>query len=312
MLWQLRLRPNVREVFAALLGSPELIVSLDGFAGTGTTRWSNNNFGQLHVDPNPFAAGCQPLALQSLLSLTQETKDSPGTTIVAGSRNHVAKAYKGWKFRTGEDWCTLNSEGLVHLGQKGCAILHLEMDPGDLVVWLAHTTHAVRLCRHRITECFAANMTFACSDGLKTPGDTARFKRRAMGLNDRNEAVSWPHTTSHHPEDETCFPRDGKGLQRTPDIALTNEALQLAGILPYPSRGEGDGGGGEQEEGGAEAVQATRENGGEAAVIDLKGDVLSTSESALPLRRRETAEPAERGAGDAGVGSIVKKPKIET
>ena len=182
--------------------------------------------------------------LQGVLALTRTTEDTAGTTIVTGSHRHVAELYQN---HTGQ-FCKLSNAGLAVLKQKNCTILHLSTDPGDLVVWAEETTHCGRLWRGKVPgleERFAAYITFARAVQLENPHATAAFKRRAIRLNANNKAVGVPHATSHHPAGAAgggrCLERKNRGVQRTPEMALTNEALLLVGILPYNAAFRGRG-----------------------------------------------------------------------
>ena len=188
----------------------------------------------MDVDPKHFEQTANTeLTLQGCLSLTPTTEDTAGTSVVTGSHLLTSKTYKD-----GSGLCRglhLNNEGLESLTGHGCKLLHMSTDQGDLVVWKCQTTHCGRMWRIPVPgnpQRFAAYITYSRADQLD-PQRTAAAKRHAMGLDDRNQPVHLPHTTGAT-SGEGYFDRDGRGLQRSPSVALTDEALRVAGILPYP------------------------------------------------------------------------------
>ena len=150
----------------------------------------------------------------------------------------------------------LTAEERAQFTTAGCELVHIETEPGDMVLFSSRTIHCGRRAREPTTDwrfatyvCMAPASTLCEADRQRL----AQRKARVMGL------IPWPHkagrhqdvtaeTTAHPPSGKSIKPRFGwdrttappgvsNGITEAPELAKTPEALQLAGVLPYSGGG---------------------------------------------------------------------------
>lgn len=86
--WEARLHPRVQQVFAAVHGTEQLVTSFDAInlERPRRERRSDSAAVQLHTDQRRSWAGARAECIQGVLSVTQTTARTGGTTLVLGAR----------------------------------------------------------------------------------------------------------------------------------------------------------------------------------------------------------------------------------
>ncbi len=155
--WEARLDARVRDVFAALWRTAELVSSVDAVCAVRPLRSGQRPRPQplIHTDENPFGPGADTDALhvaQGALSLPATSASSAGTTVVAGSHKHHRRLLTQ-QFPNAElasaphvNWYELRddrarNEARWLLQQPGCRLVDVETQAGDLLLWDSRTFH---------------------------------------------------------------------------------------------------------------------------------------------------------------------------
>jgi hypothetical protein len=157
--WSIRAHANVHRVFAALLGSDDLLASLDGVIlwdnnRTGTTRYlttstDDNDIGWFHVDQNP----CQkpaPAGIQGLVNLIDVDELTGGNVLVLDSHRLFPDHYttsdtqnyfyaKRLEELNGDDWMEIDpTDERVLVPNK---VVSICLKAGDMLLWDSRMVH---------------------------------------------------------------------------------------------------------------------------------------------------------------------------
>jgi hypothetical protein len=141
--WEVRAAPKIKEVYAHIWQSENLIVSMDcvliwkpwWYEGASKKKaWLPTTEG-LHLDQNPFSKPALE-TVQGMVPLLRVTEQTGGLEVVP--RSHTPQAqqklkeeYKHWS--AGGDWCPLHAD-------RNDSVLLL-CSPGDLILWDSRTVH---------------------------------------------------------------------------------------------------------------------------------------------------------------------------
>mmetsp|Transcript_32547 Transcript_32547/g.44168 ORF Transcript_32547/g.44168 Transcript_32547/m.44168 type:complete len:327 (+) Transcript_32547:46-1026(+) len=138
--WAVRGWPGVKQAFARIWETEDLIVSMDCVLlwrpWQVQSEWRPSTEG-LHLDQNPFnkpALEC----IQGMVPLLPVTDASGGLQVVPDSHLDEAKAefkQTHLHMRSSGDWCPCDDEDL----KQRALLLHAA--PGDLVLWDSRTVH---------------------------------------------------------------------------------------------------------------------------------------------------------------------------
>lgn len=138
--WAVRGWPGVKQAFARIWETEDLIVSMDCVLlwrpWWVDSKWRPSTEG-LHLDQNPFnKPGLE--CIQGMVPLVSVTEASGGLQVVPDSNLDVAK--DGFKrahphMRNSGDWCPCDDDDL----KQQALLLHAE--PGNLVLWDSRTVH---------------------------------------------------------------------------------------------------------------------------------------------------------------------------
>lgn len=128
--WYIRTRPSVQDVWAAIFGTRDLVVSFDGacYMPPGLNR-SNSKKGWLHVDqaPNNPEWAC----VQGFVALTSNTEATLG--LVPGSHLRFQENTQDVKVRH-KRWVPL-----PNLDASG--VIRVPVEAGDIVLWDSRVAH---------------------------------------------------------------------------------------------------------------------------------------------------------------------------
>ena len=156
--WYVRACPGVKNAFAEIWQSSELIVSMDALIMWRPwwldATWLPCTEG-LHLDQNPFSKpGLE--TVQGMVPLMPVTGATGGLEVVPRSHTAEAKAELCQEFphlRSCGDWCPLFRR------YEDAMLLHAE--PGDLVLWDSRTIHGGRVGNGHIGQADAQPVNLA-------------------------------------------------------------------------------------------------------------------------------------------------------
>jgi len=138
--WAVRGWPGIKQAFARIWETQDLIVSMDCVL-LWRPWWVQSNWRPstegLHLDQNPFNK-VELECIQGMVPLLPVTDASGGLQVVPGSNLDEAKAeFKRTHphMKSSGDWCPCDDEDL----KQRELLLHAE--PGDLILWDARTVH---------------------------------------------------------------------------------------------------------------------------------------------------------------------------
>ncbi|CAE7878478.1 hypothetical protein AK812_SmicGene13600 [Symbiodinium microadriaticum] len=140
--WYVRACPGVKEAFARIWGSSDLIVSMDALLiwrpWWREAAWRPCTEG-LHLDQNPFSKP-EFETVQGMVPLLPVSAETGGLEVVPRSHTPDAKAELCREFpylRYSGDWCPLN--------RSFEDAMLLLAEPGDLILWDSRTIHGGRV-----------------------------------------------------------------------------------------------------------------------------------------------------------------------
>lgn len=149
--WYIRGIPKIKQVFAEIWGTEDLLCSMDCVllrSGSAAAKTEG-----LHLDQNPMVKPvCE--SVQGMMPLLPVTAGTGGLEVVPGSnaetfRTRLARVYPAMSKKSlHDDWCPLlasSGEGgrLYDELLKSARLLLAE--PGDLILWDSRTVHGGRL-----------------------------------------------------------------------------------------------------------------------------------------------------------------------
>lgn len=149
MAWEARTEPAVIDIFEKLWETDELICSFDGMnifpprKDIQITPWP-------HCDQNPRRKGMQ--AVQGLLNFAPNGDKDGGLVLMKGSAklfneffskpreqdDHEDKPPPELEFM---DLFLFNKKDVTWFEEQGCELVHINMEPGDFVLWDSRTMH---------------------------------------------------------------------------------------------------------------------------------------------------------------------------
>ncbi|GME45934.1 hypothetical protein GTA08_BOTSDO08007 [Neofusicoccum parvum] len=234
VMWDARQEPKLIDAFAKLWGTDELLVSFDGMNLTipATDRPASEPWP--HVDQSPLRKGMQ--CVQGILNFAPNGPKDGGLIVVKGSSKLVDLFFKTHDVKGREtwgpaDWFGFQQEEVDWFLSRGCEVVKVCAEPGDLVLWDSRTVHYNVLPETQNTRavmyiCYTP-AAFASAEDLEKK--SALFKQRVG-------TTHWPHAN--------FFPNNEKRLRlgqpdtysRTRPYQEPEEndlLLKLAGVLPY-------------------------------------------------------------------------------
>lgn len=190
-LWYLRILPNVREVFARIWNTHDLLVSFDG---AGIFRPWNHGFrktvsGWWHVDQGRGKQGRH--AVQGLVSLYDADCTTGGLTVVPTSHKRFDEVVEDQQNET-IDYCTVQPycQALQELPRRLVCC-----KAGDIILWDSRTIHANAPATETPT-CKRGRLLRAVGYVCMTPAKFAPAEVRTG----RRSAYEYRVSTSHWPQ----------------------------------------------------------------------------------------------------------------
>ena len=134
--------PKMIETFAKLWGTNELLVSFDGMNLTIPANHPPSEPWP-HVDQSPKRKGMQ--CVQGILNLAPNGLNDGGLIVLKGSSklNELFFKTHETKERTWgpADWFGFQKDEVNWFIERGCEVVKVCADPGDLILWDSRTMH---------------------------------------------------------------------------------------------------------------------------------------------------------------------------
>ncbi|CDK26256.1 unnamed protein product [Kuraishia capsulata CBS 1993] len=236
--WEVRTEPGVLESFAKLWNTEELLVSFDGFNVSFPNRPDQPPFPAWpHIDQSPLKEGLQ--CAQGIVSLSKSSAEDGTLVVLKGSNNLVSEFFEkevgreNW-YKYEEDAYRFTQEEYNYFLEKGCEVVKVEVDPGDLIIWDSRTIHwgqAPTVDSHRIRAAVYASYTprnFATDETLQVKADV--FKHWLGTTHWAHDNIK-PRLVTPILPDGSIDPRDRSEPKQPPE--LNDTILKLAGVIPY-------------------------------------------------------------------------------
>lgn len=264
MLWDARTEPALIDAFAKIWDTKELLVSFDGLnftlpAGAAgippSEPWP-------HVDQNPIRKGMQ--CVQGILNLAPNGPDDGGLLVMKGSHALNEQFFKAFPEKVGRgtwgsiDWFGFEKDEVKWFEDRGCEVIKVCAEPGDLIVWDSRTIrkslpHTFSLCLrgyvriHKKSAHSGADWNkLPDSQNLRavmyicyTPASFATSADREKKIDYYNKKLGtthWPHANIFHQEDKHLRLGKPDSYSRDSPVEKAEESdllLKLAGVKAY-------------------------------------------------------------------------------
>ncbi|KAL2824416.1 hypothetical protein BDW59DRAFT_180283 [Aspergillus cavernicola] len=235
-MWEARTEPGVLEVFSKLWGTDKLLTSFDGLNLTfpsgqplpQTQPWP-------HIDQSPLRKGMQ--CVQGILNFAPNGPDDGGLLVMKGSTKLMPEFFETHPDVIGRstwgptDWFGFDDKELQWFEERGCEVVKVCAEPGDVILWDSRTMHwncvpTSQNLRAIIYACYTP-AAFAGSEILRQKGEF---------FDERLGTTHWPHDNLF-PSDEEQL-RQGKKdtvkrVRPFEEPVETEQVLRLAGRLAY-------------------------------------------------------------------------------
>ncbi|GLA65110.1 hypothetical protein AtubIFM54640_006850 [Aspergillus tubingensis] len=238
--WEARTEPAVIEIFEKLWETKELLSSFDGMNISLPRRKDVNWSPWPHCDQNPNRKGMQ--AVQGLVNFAPNGPKDGGLMLMKGSAklfdeffaqdrdpyDHEDAPPPEIKYM---DLFLFHQRDLKWFEDRGCELIKVNMDPGDLVLWDSRTMHYACLpegdqIRHVQYVCMTPRR-FATEKALEL---------KKYCFENYMGTTHWPHCNIRPSTDKPMrngkvCPKDRTEPYEKPE--LTDTVLKLAGVKPY-------------------------------------------------------------------------------
>ncbi|GAA5924593.1 uncharacterized protein JCM15063_005684 [Sporobolomyces koalae] len=236
-VWDIRCEPGVKEAFETLWNTDRLVSSMDGGAimlpgrppiPAGERSWK-------HIDLCPSRKGF--FVAQGIVNLNDNGPDDGGLVVIKGSSRLIEQYFneKGRPPLRGSgkqiDWHAFDESEMEWFYERGCELVKVCAEPGDLILWDSATIH--QNCppsgsRDRI-------VTYVCMG----PADLVTEEDLAVRQLAFNGGFGTSHAPFHgtfvltEPAKDDSGQVDPAGLERKNLRKETDEVLRLAGLKAY-------------------------------------------------------------------------------
>ncbi|PYH69508.1 Clavaminate synthase-like protein [Aspergillus vadensis CBS 113365] len=238
--WEARTEPAVIEIFEKLWETKELLSSFDGMNISLPRRKDVNWSPWPHCDQNPNRKGMQ--AVQGLVNFAPNGPKDGGLMLMKGSAklfdeffaqdrdpyDHEDAPPPEMKYM---DLFLFHQRDLKWFEDRGCELIKVNMDPGDLVLWDSRTMHYACLpegdqIRHVQYVCMTPRR-FATEKALEL---------KKYCFENYMGTTHWPHCNIRPSTDKPMrngkvCPKDRTEPYEKPE--LTDTVLKLAGVKDY-------------------------------------------------------------------------------
>ncbi|KAH3695378.1 uncharacterized protein LOC127862545 [Dreissena polymorpha] len=235
--WRLRL--NTKPVFAQLWHTEKLLSSFDAIAirrppEDGVEEFQKPDGYWLHVDVTPSRIGLH--AYQGALYLEEQTKNDWTFLVMEGSHKHILKRFdeypeKAERARKMGFYYSFAPDDVDYFKSMGCRLTRVPVGKGGMALWDSRLVHAN--ARPLPKRKHAGRWRYVAFISM-TPAIWANEVDIAV----HQEAYKKPTLTTHWSSQGVRVLQTSKTPwipfpDTVPDIARTEEALQLSGMVPY-------------------------------------------------------------------------------
>ncbi|KAF7198452.1 hypothetical protein HII31_00191 [Pseudocercospora fuligena] len=233
-MWDARCEPSVIAPFQKLWETEDLLVSFDGMNLTVPVTPRPTSSPWPHVDQSPLRKGMQ--CVQGILNLAPNGPDDGGLVVLKSSSKLNEVFFKTKNIKEGNtwgpaDWYGFEQEDVDWFIERGCEMVKVCAEPGDLVLWDSRTVHYNILPTTNNTRA----VMYICYSPAKFASQSD-VEQKAAFFRDRVGTTHWPHANmfvsgKKHPDRESglAFGRD----RPWEEPEETDILLKLAGALPY-------------------------------------------------------------------------------
>ncbi|KAL3864517.1 hypothetical protein ACJMK2_006191 [Sinanodonta woodiana] len=233
--WFVRLK--AKPVFVNLWQTSKLLTSIDAIAigrppENGEESFAEINKGWLHLDQNASRVGLH--AVQGGVYLEETCEDDWTLEVLEGSHCYFDEFFEGRQdaariseFNT---FYMMTEDDVKFYGGKGCQKIRVSVPKGGMVLWDSRLVHAnARPRKDRDHPGRWRYVVFVSMTPAHWASETDMNKKKYA----YNNVVMTTHWSSQGVKTH------GSGLSvsglptKIPEIATTNEAKELAGIVPY-------------------------------------------------------------------------------
>lgn len=132
------------EAFSKLWGTDELLVSFDGMNLTLPTPDRLPASPWPHVDQSPHRIGTQ--CVQGILNFAPNGSKDGGLVVLKSSHSMNQEFFKthnvlGRKTWGPDDWFGFEQSEVRWFEERGCELVKVCAEPGDLILWDSRTVH---------------------------------------------------------------------------------------------------------------------------------------------------------------------------
>jgi ectoine hydroxylase-related dioxygenase (phytanoyl-CoA dioxygenase family) len=137
------------DAFSKVWGTKELLVSFDGMNFTLPSERMPPSEPWPHVDQNPKRKGMQ--CVQGILNLAPNGPQDGGLLVMKGSHKLNELFFKSHPEVVGRstwgslDWFGFSKEEVAWFEKRGCELIKVCAEPGDLILWDSRTIHHNKL-----------------------------------------------------------------------------------------------------------------------------------------------------------------------
>ncbi|KAF7540418.1 hypothetical protein G7054_g1314 [Neopestalotiopsis clavispora] len=231
--WDARLEPSIIDAFAKIWGTDELLVSFDGVNLTLPSANRPAVGAWPHVDQSPLRKGLQ--CVQGLLNLAPNGPDDGGLIVMKGSsalnEEYFATHKSSQKTWGPADWFGFSEKDVEWFKSKGCEIIKVCAEPGDLILWDSREVHYNELPKSDAVR----SVLYMCY----TPASYAApedLKKKAELFESHVGTTHWPHANifpNNAVQTRLGEPETYTRKQPTESPLMNDRVLQLAGVQPY-------------------------------------------------------------------------------
>lgn len=238
-LWHCRSLPRVKQAFATIWETDDLIVSFDGCGvfrplspSPKLLKWKSKG-GWYHVDQNAKVKPNFECA-QGLLNLISSGETDGGLVLVPKSHRFFSSITEKLAIKAKRDFIPIPSDEMMQVAIKryGLRPIKLCLEPGDLALWDSRTIHCntpPTSLENEIPTQLRRAVAYVCMTPKSKASSTVLEMRRSAV--DRGITTShWPH--KYQPKAKPRWPRKGLFIPddtRTHPSIFTDEELKLIG-----------------------------------------------------------------------------------